>query len=216
MRTADEVLRWAALAFPTDRLAVASAFGPGTTVVIDLLDRIGARVPVIFIDTLYHFPETLEHVERVRARYGLDLRVFRPAENREAFESLHGARLWDRDLDRYQQLTKVEPFRRAIAELDAFVTGRRRDQSPTRNGIAVIEPGTPIRINPIAEWTGAQVWRYIYEHRLPYNPLHDAGYASVGDKPLTTPVQPHEPERAGRWRGLGRLECGIHTLSAEA
>ncbi|MGH7446348.1 MAG: phosphoadenylyl-sulfate reductase, partial [Longimicrobiales bacterium] len=159
-----------------------------------------------------HFPETLEHVERVRVCYDIDLRVYRPAESRADFDAVHGPRLWARDLDRYEQVTKVEPFRRAIASLDAYITGRRRDQSATRVDLDVVECGRPEIINPIAAWTRRQVWDFIGAHDVPYNPLHDRGFTSIGDTPLTTPVRADEPERAGRWRGLGRTECGIHQL----
>jgi phosphoadenosine phosphosulfate reductase len=191
-------------------LALVSAFGPGSLVLIHKFSELKVRIPVIFIDTLHHFPETLDFVEHVRSRYDLDLRVFRPADRREAFEEMHGPCLWERDLDRYQQLTKVEPFQRAIAGLSAYITGRRRDQSTTRADLDVVEFGTPVRINPLASWTREQVWAFIRAHDIPYNPLHDAGYASIGDAPLTTPIAPNEDERAGRWRGYGRLECGIH------
>jgi phosphoadenosine phosphosulfate reductase len=207
-----EIVRWATTAFPAGRLALSAAFGPGSLVLIHILAELGARVPVIFIDTLHHFPETLEHVERVRARYDLDLRVVQPAASRAAFEAVHGPRLWERDLDRYQRLSKVEPFQRALASIDAYFTGRRRDQAPTRAGLAVVEGGKPASINPLAAWPRECVWRFIHAHDIPFNPLHDAGYASVGDAPLTTAVHAGEDERAGRWRGLGRIECGIHPL----
>jgi phosphoadenosine phosphosulfate reductase len=197
----------------TMNLALLSAFGPGSLVLIHKLYTLGVRVPVIFIDTLYHFPETLELVERVRARYDLDLRVFRSAESREAFEVLHGPSLWERDLERYHQLAKVAPFQRATAGLGAYITGRRRDQSTTRADLDVVEFRKPIRINPLALWTRERVWAFIRDHDIPYNPLHDAGYASVGDAPLTTPIAWGEHERAGRWRNRDRLECGIHNDS---
>jgi phosphoadenosine phosphosulfate reductase len=199
-------------AFPEESLALVSAFGPGSVVLVHLLAEIGARVPVIFIDTLHHFPETLEHVERVRARYAIDLRVHRPAESRAEFEAVHGPGLWARDLDRYQHVTKVEPFRCAIANLDAYITGRRRDQSATRFDLDIVESGRPEIINPLVAWTRRQVWDFIRAHDIPYNPLHDRGFTSIGDAPLTTPVRVDEPERAGRWRGLGLTECGIHQL----
>lgn len=211
MSAPRETLHWALQAFAEDRLALVSAFGPGSLVLIHLLSALHARVPIVFIDTLYHFPETLELVERVRTRFDIDLRVYRPAVNRETFEAEHGPRLWERDLDRYQHLTKVEPFRRAVAQFDAYISGRRRDQSPTRATLDAVERGHPYRINPLASWTREQVWTYIRVYDLPYNVLHDRGYTSIGDAPLTTAVKDDEHERAGRWRGLDRLECGIHT-----
>jgi phosphoadenosine phosphosulfate reductase len=205
-----DVLRWAVENFAAERLALASAFGPGTAVLIHLLAEIAPKLPVIFVDTLHHFPETLEHVERVRAHYGLNLRVVRPAPTLADFEARHGPRLWERDLERYQQLAKIGPFRQATAGLDAWITGRRRDQAPTRRDLPVLEIGDRTRINPLAVWTRRQVWEFIDRHKLPFNPLHDLGYASVGDAPLTAPTAPGEHERAGRWPASARVECGIH------
>lgn len=208
----EEILGWALGEFAGRRLALVSAFGPGSAVILHLLGEAAPRLPVIFVDTLHHFPETLEHVERVQARYDLELRVYRPLLERDEIEARHGPRLWERDLPLYQQLTKVEPFRRATRELDGWITGRRRDQAATRADLPAVEAGEPTRVNPLARWTRDRVWSFILEHGLPYNPLHDQGYQSIGDQPLTTPVSPEEHERAGRWRGTGSLECGIHSL----
>jgi phosphoadenosine phosphosulfate reductase len=202
--------------FARDRLALVSAFGPGSIVIAHLLRQLRTRVPVVFVDTLHHFPETLALAERVTAFFGLDLRVFRAATTREEFESLHGPDLWARDLARYQRLTKIEPYARAMTGLDACITGRRREQAETRAALPIREEGQPVRFNPLASWRRADVWSWIRRHDLPYNPLHDRGYASIGDAPLTTPVRDGEHERAGRWRGTDRTECGIHFLNNEA
>jgi phosphoadenosine phosphosulfate reductase len=167
---------------------------------------------VIFVDTLHHFPETLEHMERVRDRYNLNLRIYRPAATRAEFEEQYGPNLWEHDLARYQQVAKVEPFVEATRQLDGWITGRRRDQSNSRTALPPVEGGDKLRVNPLIEWTRSDIWRYILDHELPYNPLHDRGYASVGDEPLTTPVGSDEEERAGRWRGSGVTECGIHLV----
>jgi phosphoadenosine phosphosulfate reductase len=209
---AGEVLRWAADSFAPGRMALVSAFGPGSAILLHFMADAGVELPVVFIDTLHHFPETLQHVERVRVRYGLDLRVHRPAESLAHFEAEHGARLWERDLERYQRVSKVEPFQRAVAELDGWITGRRRDQAGSRADLPVVQAGERVRINPLAGWTREDVWGFIRRHGLPYNTLHDRGYTSIGDEPLTTPVAPGEHERSGRWRGLGKLECGIHIV----
>ncbi len=206
----DELLRAALDAFEPGRLGVLSAFGPGSLVVIHRLYSAGLRVPVFFVDTLHHFSETLELVERVRARYDLDLRIYRHCESRAEFEARYGPELWKRDLDRYQELAKVEPYRRAISDLDGWFTGRRREQSGSRTDLPLIEDGTKLRINPLVDWTRTDVWRLILDNEIPYNPLHDLGYTSIGDEPLTSAVRPGEDERAGRWRGTGRSECGIH------
>ncbi len=209
--SAPEILRWTAENFADGEIALSSAFGPGSAVLIHMLADIAPQTPVIFIDTLHHFSETLEHVQMVTERYRLDLRVFKAAEDRTTFEAEHGERLWERDIERYQMLTKVEAFKIATQPLTGWITGRRRDQSSTRTDLPVIEVKEKVRINPLAGWSKKQIWDFILENELPYNPLHDRGYASVGDEPLTTPIGADEHERSGRWRGSDKLECGIHT-----
>lgn len=207
-----EVLRWAVDAFPEGRLVLTTSLGVGGLVLLHLLRDEGLRLPVIFIDTLHHFPETLEQARRVEAEYDLDLQVYRPAPTRQAFEAAHGERLWERNLDLYHQLTKVEPMKRALVGVEGWITGRRRDQSESRSELRVVERKQTVKINPLADCTRDQVWTFVRRHGIPYNPLHDQGYASVGDEPLTTPVQPGESERAGRWRGEERQECGLHSF----
>lgn len=173
-------------------------------------------VPVLFLDTLHHFQETLDTVDRAQQHYGLDLRVYRAegANTREEFAALYGERLWETDVNRFHYLTKVEPLQRALNEMgvNAWITGRRRDQAHTRRHMPVFERDNQgrLKVNPLLNWTRKEVWNYIYEHQVIYNPLHDQGYTSIGDEPLTTPIQPGEHERAGRWRGSGKAECGIH------
>lgn len=205
-------LRWATDAFPDGSLALSTTFGVGGMMMIHTLAEQGVRLPVIFIDTLYHFPETLAHAEHVRDRYDLDLRVHRAEPSREAFEAIHGPRLWERDEDRFHELTKLDPMRRALSGMDGWITGRRRDQSPSRAALPILESTNWLKINPLATWSRKQVWRFIHANDIPYNPLHDRGYASIGEQPLTTPVAPGEDERAGRWRGSLRLECGLHGI----
>lgn len=211
-RDLPDLIREAAAAFEPERVAIVSAFGPGSLVIIHTAYTAGIRLPVVFVDTLHHFRETLDQVERVRERYDLDLRVFRHLDSRAEFEARYGERLWERDLDRYQELAKVEPFRRATDGLDAWFTGRRRGQSAERSALPLVEGNGGLRINPLVDWDRSRVWRYILDNDIPYNPLHDQGYLSIGDEPLTTPVQAGESERAGRWRGADRTECGIHEI----
>jgi phosphoadenosine phosphosulfate reductase len=206
----EEVLEEAAALFEDRQIGLMSAFGPGSLVVIHVAHAIGLRLPVIFIDTLHHFPETLELVERVRERYSIDLRVARAADSREEFEALHGERLWETDLDRYQRLSKVEPCERVTADFGALIIGRRRTQAQTRSDLPLVQGGIRVRVNPLAGWSRDEVWEFILRHDVPYNALHDLGFTSIGDAPLTTPIRAGEHERAGRWRGLDRLECGIH------
>ncbi|MBD2099707.1 phosphoadenosine phosphosulfate reductase [Leptolyngbya sp. FACHB-261] len=209
-----DILRWSTENL--SHLVQVTSFADSGMVILDLLDQLGAQLPVLFIDTLHHFPETLAHVERVRQHYRLDLHIAHPEpSDRKAFEARYGERLWEQDLEQYQVVTKVLPFKQALADLQvkAWINGRRRDQATTRTQLPVFEwHGERLKVNPLVHWTKKEVWNYLLEHNVPYNPLHDQGYSSIGDQPLTTAVQVGEDERAGRWRGMGKVECGIHVL----
>ena len=135
-------------------------------------------------------------------------------DSREAFAAKYGDKLWEKDIAKFHHLTKIEPLQRGLAELNtvAWITGRRRDQAVTRANMPIfeIDGNGRLKINPLANWTRKQTWGYVAEHGVIYNPLHDQGYPSIGDEPITTPVAEGEDERAGRWRGFGKTECGIH------
>lgn len=196
-------------------VVVTTAWQPGGIVILDFLHDLGLRPPVIFVDTLYQFQETLDLAESLRSRYDLDLRVFKPAglASESDFVSVHGPDLWDRDLDAYQEITKVEPMRRAMRETgaQAWISGRRRDQGGDRTELSILEAsGDRIKVNPLAAWTRKEVWGHILSKGIPYNPLHDQGYPSIGDRPLTEKADAAEGERSGRWKGRGKTECGIH------
>lgn len=212
----QEILRWAIGAFPTSLLQT-SAFS--LLVTVDMLYREiqpHPAIPVLFLDTLHHFPETLETVGRAQLRYNLDLHVYRAqgAASRADFARRYGDELWNRDVDQFHYLTKVEPLNRALEDLNvqAWITGRRRDQSQTRQRMPILEidQDERLKINPLANWTRKDIWNYTLKYGVPYNPLHDQGYTSIGDEPLTTRVASGEDERAGRWRGSAKTECGIH------
>jgi phosphoadenosine phosphosulfate reductase len=207
------IMEWAVKSIEPGRLIVSTSFGPSGMVNLHLLAEIAPQVPVVFLDTLYHFRETIEHAELVQRHYGLDVRTYRPADTREDFEREHGARLWERDLDLFHHLTKVEPMERALDGVAGWITGRRRDQSRSRSDMPIVELGERVKVNPVAAWGKGDVWRFILDNDVPYNPLHDQGYASIGDEPLTTPIHLGEDERAGRWRGQARQECGLHDLT---
>lgn len=214
--TPQAILRWAVQTFPQG-IAQTNSFSIPVTIHM-LYEELQPprRVPVIFLDTLHHFDETLQTVERARDRYHLDLHVYRAAgaNTRAEFATRYGDELWQRDIEQFHYLTKVEPLQRALQDVDvkAWVTGRRRDQSETRREMPIVERDTDgrLKINPLANWTRKELWSYVFQQNVIYNPLHDRGYASIGDEPLTTPVQPGEDERAGRWRGSVKTECGIH------
>lgn len=174
-------------------------------------------VPLIFIDTLYHFSETLDLAQRVQDHYNIPLKIYKPqgCETTEDFERIHGQRLWETDDVSYDYLIKVEPGRRAYQELgaQAVISGRRRSQKGDRSylNILEVESGTGlIKLNPLASWSFQQVWTYIRAHQVPYNALLDQGYRSIGDWHSTKPATNPDDERSGRWEGKAKTECGLH------
>ncbi|MBW4467305.1 MAG: phosphoadenosine phosphosulfate reductase [Pegethrix bostrychoides GSE-TBD4-15B] len=209
-----EILAWCIANLPAG-LVQTSSFGVDGMVIMDILyHQLKHPLPVLFLDTLHHFPETLALVAQAQRHYDLDLHVYRAANTQQEFAAQHGEALWERDVQQFHLLTKIEPLQRGLAELKAtaWMTGRRRDQSANRAELPIFERDTAgrLKINPLAGWTQKETWRYVAEHGVPYNPLHNLGYASIGDQPLTTPTEAGEEERAGRWRGTAKTECGIH------
>lgn len=174
-------------------------------------------VDIIFLDTLHHFSQTLSLVDRVRTRYPLvNIHVYKPAglETANDFAQRYGERLWETNDEMYDWHAKVEPAQRAYRELhvNAVLTGRRRTQGGRRGDLNVIEIDEAglIKINPLANWSFEQVREYVQVNDVPYNELLDQGYRSVGDWHSTKPVADGEDERAGRWKGQQKTECGIH------
>ena len=212
----QEILAWC-VEHILDGLVQTSAFNIDDLVITDILYReLKHPVPVVFLDTLHHFPQTLELVAKAKEVYNLDLKTYKipDIDSCEAFTAKYGEALWDQDITQFHHLTKIEPLQRGLAELNtvAWITGRRRDQAATRADMPVFELDGKqrLKVNPLASWTRKESWTYAFNHDVIYNPLHDQGYASIGDEPITTAVAEGEDERAGRWRGTGKLECGIH------
>lgn len=212
---AEAIAGFALAAYP--RLALSTAFGPEGCALVHLCSALRPGVTVFTVDTGLLFPESVALRQAFAARYPIRLQVVEPALSLVEQERLHGASLHRRDPERCCGLRKVEPTARVLAGLDAWVAGLRRDQSPGRAAIAVLErylhaDGTPlIKVNPLARWSRADTWRYLVDHQVPYNPLLDEGYRSIGCRPCTRRVSDDEPERAGRWDGR-KDECGIHTF----
>jgi phosphoadenosine phosphosulfate reductase len=216
-----DILKWCLVSLPG--LFQTTAFGLTGLVTIDMLSKLCNELPVnrnvdlIFLDTLYHFQETLDLVERVNAKYpNVKLHTYRPEHCSTAadFEAKHGENLWETNDELYDYLAKVEPAQRAYRELNvkAVLTGRRRSQGGKRGDLPIIEVDEAglMKINPLANWSFKQVQSYIAEHSVPYNALLDQGYKSVGDWHSTQPVGEGEDERSGRWKGKTKTECGIH------
>ena len=198
--SAEEVLRFALEQFP-GRVALACSFQKEETVLLDLLFALEPKARVFAIDTHYLFPETYELWREVEQRYGTKIEVFEGAPVEEG--------LWDTSPDLYLAIAKVEPLTRALLDLDCWISGIRRDQSPTRANAPKLGWDAAHELwkaNPLADWSDDDCWSYIRERGLPYNPLHDRGYASIGDTHSTLPGQGRE----GRWAGTDKTECGLH------
>ena len=183
------------------RLYVACSFQKEASAILDMLLAIEPQARVFTLDTGVLFPETYETWRRIEARYGIEIDVYRG-------DWIDG--LWQRDPDACCGMRKVEPLERALSEVDAWITGLRRDQSPARAETPKLgeDSGHPgkLKCAPLADWTEKDVWRYIAERDVPYHPLHDRGYASIGCTHCTSPGG----GRDGRWAGTDKIECGLH------
>ncbi|HUC36738.1 MAG TPA: phosphoadenylyl-sulfate reductase [Acidimicrobiales bacterium] len=198
---AGKAISWAVERFGS-RVTVACSFQD--CVLVDLAVRADPGIEVLFLDTGFHFPETLEYVEEVRALYDLNLRVLRPGPEAEA---------WPCGTERCCELRKVAPLEKALEDRDAWVTGLKRCDSPTRSDTPVVawdEARGLVKLNPLATWTDEDVSMYLVDHGLPVHPLLTKGYTSIGCAPTTRPVAPGEDPRAGRWSGSSKTECGLH------
>jgi phosphoadenosine phosphosulfate reductase len=216
--TPRRVLAWAFDTFG-DTVAISSAFGAEGMVLIDMASRVRKNFRLFTLDTEFLFPETYNLMDRVEQRYGITIERVYPLSSPEEQERIHGPALWQRDADRCCNLRKVEPLRRKLQELRAWITSIRRDQTAARAGAGKIEWDEKfglIKINPIADWSSLQVWQYIREHEVPYNVLHDCNYPSIGCTHCTRAVQPGEAPRAGRWSGSPKTECGLHIIQPVA
>jgi phosphoadenosine phosphosulfate reductase len=214
------VLSWALEQFHP-RLALASSFGAEDVVLIDMLWRINPQARVQTLDTLRLHTETYDVIDRVRERYGIAVEIFYPdlsAVDRMVHERGYNSFYTSLDNRKFCcGVRKVEPLERALAGLDAWISGMRRDQATTRTDTQLVEidevHGDRIKLNPLAGWSSDQVWSYIRAHDVPYNALHDQGFPSIGCAPCTRAVQPGEDPRAGRWwweLDESGKECGIH------
>jgi phosphoadenosine phosphosulfate reductase len=210
----EEILRWAFDTFG-DRVALAQSFGGASgAVLMDIAVKLKPSVKVFYLETDFLFPETYANIEEAKRRYGIQPVAYKSKLTPEQQAAQFGPELWKRDPDRCCDLRKVEPNVRALQGLDAWITGIRRDQAGTRAAIGIVEWNEKfglVKINPVAHWDKKQIWDYILKHRVPYNVLLDKGYKSIGCTYCTRPVGANEDERAGRWAGTDKIECGLHT-----
>lgn len=208
---AETVVSWAVSAFPN--ITFACSFGAEDVVLVDIIRKIRPETDIFYLDTDFHFKETYETRDRLAERYGLRFIRVSPELTPEEQAARYGDELWKRDPNLCCNLRKVEPLSRFLAGYDAWITGIRREQAPTRANAKKVEYDHKfglIKFNPLADWTWDDVWRYIRENNVPYNPLHDRNYPSIGCLHCTRPVKPGEDLRAGRWSGTGKIECGLH------
>jgi phosphoadenosine phosphosulfate reductase len=208
---AEDVLRWAADEFG-ERLCLTCSWQKQSSVLVHMVSELGLEVDYVELDTQLFFKESYETRERLVERYGIELVVPNVITVAEQHKQ-EGPNLWERDPDRCCHIRKVEPLLRALEPYDAWVSGIRRDQAPSRAGVKKLERSSRYgvwKIQPLADWSEKDVWSYILQNDIPYNPLHDVGYRSIGCIPCTRPTRPNEEERAGRWAGSDKLECGIH------
>lgn len=206
------IIAWAADHF-MPALAATSSFQTQSVALLHLIGQVRPDLPVIFLDTGYHFPETIAYRDQLVQQFGLTLRVVRSEMSRADFNTRYGDALYRRDPDLCCYINKVEPMQRALRDLDAWITGIRRDQTATRAAAMPVEllPDGRVKVNPLVAWTRQDLWTYISRHDLPSHPLFSQGYLSIGCAPCTVPVGNGGDERSGRWAGTDKTECGLHT-----
>lgn len=213
----SEILAWTASTI--DRLAVATSFQSSGLVILHIMKSILPDVPVLFLDTGFHFPETLEFRDRVVEQWDLkivDLVGKHGSSERQT--ELYGPELYKRDPNKCCAINKMEPLQAALEEYDGWISGLRRDQSPLRADTPIVEAqmlpsgNEVLKVHPLAHWSSADVGSYIAENDIPTHPLLERGFRSIGCWPCTRAVAANEDERAGRWEGFTKTECGIHSF----
>jgi phosphoadenosine phosphosulfate reductase len=212
-----EILEWAVATY-YPKLTMATAFGPEGCAILHMLSQIEPGVRVFNLDTGYQFAETLQLRDQIAARYGIEVELVRPALTVAEYEAANGGPVYVSEPDRCCRDRKLIPMRRAIEGYEAWISAIRADQSSDRRQASIVGWDAKfglMKINPLLRWTRRDVWAYIVANDVPYNPLHDRGYPSIGCWPCTRAVQPGETdERAGRWAGQAKTECGLHSLDS--
>jgi phosphoadenosine phosphosulfate reductase len=212
----QDTLAWAFDEFG-DRAAIATGFGAEGVTLIHMAVEINPCPNIFFLDTGFLFAETYELRRRLEDRYRIQIRAVQTAITPKSQEEMFGPKLWSRDPDLCCRLRKLEPLKEEMTNLDAWITGIRRDQTEARAAARPVEWDARwqlVKINPLVYWTRRDVWSFILKCNIPYNPLHNAGYPSIGCTHCTRAVQAGETERAGRWSGHAKTECGLHAVSS--
>lgn len=209
----QEIILWAAENY-APRLGMATAFGPEGCVILHMLSSLAPETYVFNLDTGYQFQETLDLRDRIVERYGIEVELRKPELSVAEYEAAHGGPLYQSDSNQCCFDRKIKVLQQAASELDGWMSGIRRDQSSHRAKAPIVgwdKKFGLVKISPLANWTKEQVWKIITDENVPYNPLHDQGFTSIGCLPCTRKVAFGEDERAGRWSGSGKTECGLHT-----
>ncbi len=217
-RSAEDRVRWASDQY-RDKLVLSTSFGIQSAVMLHLVTQIVPDIPVIFVDTGYLFPETYHFAENLRKRLGLNLKKYHPRQSAAEQEALYG-RLWEqgvKGLEKYNFINKVEPMNRALSDLgaEAWMAGLRRSQASTRRHLGVVQVQNRLmKIHPVIDWSDRDIYRYLKKHGLPYHPLWEKNYVSVGDWHSSAPLSVGQKPEETRFNGIKR-ECGLHELSGQ-
>jgi phosphoadenosine phosphosulfate reductase len=215
--TPQGVLKWAVNTFG-EKLTMATAFGGEGCCLIHMLAEIAPGIRIFNLDTGYQFKETLELRERIKNRYGIEVEYVRPELTVEEYEAEHGGPLYRIRPDQCCHDRKMVPLRKAVVGFDAWISAIRKDQTADRGKASVVQWDAKfelVKVNPLLTWTKKEVWGFIVKHGVPYNPLHDQGYPSIGCQPCTCPVAEGADERSGRWAGTKKKECGLHVIEVQ-
>jgi phosphoadenosine phosphosulfate reductase len=213
----QNILRWAVRKF-FPRLTMATAFGPEGNCIIHMLAEIEPRVRIFNLDTGYQFPETLELRERIKEKYGIEVELIRPETTVEEYEAEHGGPLYLEQPDQCCHDRKLVPLIRAVEGYVAWISAIRKNQTADRARASLVQWDSKfslVKINPLLHWSKKDVWDFIINNDVPYNPLHDQNYPSIGCWPCTKAVCEGQDERAGRWAGSAKKECGLHVIEHE-
>lgn len=207
----EALLSWAVERFPN--ITLACSFGAEDVVLVDMLQKVSPKTDIFYLDTNVHFQETYETRDRLQQHYGLEFVQVLPKLTLEEQALQFGEELWKTAPNQCCNIRKVDPLTDILKNYDAWITGIRRDQAPTRANAKKVEYDVKfglVKFNPLASWTSEDVWNYIRSNNIIYNPLHDRNYPSIGCEHCTRPVAAGEDPRAGRWAGFEKTECGLH------